>query len=183
MKACIIREITKLKKNTDNVSSNFHSPCHRYHDLVLLANESIRKNDFVSALEKLTECNDDIVERKAETFYSDQMKHNEISRLLLLLYLELPPSRLSPSHIKLMEKYTWNSEADKFFDIDSANLNSNKNLLPSSLVTFLEGLVNACQMKDGMMVTDMRNELIKSHIINDDQSYLLDKLMEKYNPF
>lgn len=184
MKACIIREITKIKKNTDNISSNFHSPCHRNYDLVLLANECIKKDDFVTALEKLTECNDDIVERKAEYFYGDQMKHNEISRLLLLLYLELPPSRLSPSHIKLIEKYTWKSEADKFFDIDSAvHLNTHRNLLPSNLVMFLEGLVNGCQNKDGMMVIDMRNELIKFHMISDDQSYLLDKLMEKYNPY
>jgi len=106
MKAAIIRKIKHIHPIIE-VTSNFSSPAHRIYDLELSVQQSISSGDFVAALDKLTEIYEDIVERKAQNLYTDVLKRNELSRLLLLLILDLPPSRHSPSHIKLMERYSF----------------------------------------------------------------------------
>lgn len=137
MKTCIIREVKEINKNL-SMTSDFNSASHRIFDLELASNENIRSNDFIGALEKLTEIVDDVAERKESANYYDVMRRNEISRLLLLLLLELPPSRQSPSHIKLMEKYTWNHES---FDIEMASMikSQNNQILDDNLVLMMEG--------------------------------------------
>lgn len=138
MRTCIIREIREVNKNL-SITSDFNSASHRIFDLELASNENIRTNDFIGALEKLTEIVDDVTERKEVTSYYDVMRRNEISRLFLLLLLELPPSRQSPSHIKLLEKYTWNHES---FDIEIASMiksQHNQILDDNLLVLMLEG--------------------------------------------
>lgn len=138
MRTCIIREIREVNKNF-SITSDFNSASHRIFDLELASNENIRSNDFIGALEKLTEIVDDITERKEVTSYYNVMRRNEISRLFLLLLLELPPSRQSPSHIKLLEKYTWNHES---FDIEMASMiksQHNQILDDNLLVLMLEG--------------------------------------------
>lgn len=130
IKAGIIRETAEQGKNVDQLESTFDSPCHRYFDLELSAKDRIFMKDYYSALEKLTEIYDDVIERKKEVslgsgfsdlvnfglnshifkfqfLYAELLKRNEITRLLLLLVLQLPKCRLAPSNVKLIEKYTW----------------------------------------------------------------------------
>jgi factor VIII intron 22 protein len=179
MRTCIIREMKDLN-NDLNITSDFNSACHRIYDLELASNENIRSNDFIGALEKLTEIVDDITERKETNSYYDVMRRNEVSRLLLLLLLELPPSRQSPSHLKLLEKYTWNHES---FDIEIASMMKaqNNQILDEDLVLMLEGLVNSCQNSHGESVKELTEEISRHRFISMEQLHLLDRLVEKYN--
>jgi len=178
MRTCIIREIRELNKDL-NITSEFNSAAHRIYDLEMASNENIRNEDFNGALEKLTEIVDDITERKEANSYFDVMRRNEISRLLLLLLLELPPSRQSPSHIKLLEKYTWNHET---FDIEMvATIKApNNQILDENLAQLLEGLVYVCQNSQADCVKEMCEELSQNRLITMEQNHLLHKLVEKY---
>lgn len=179
MRTCIIREIRELNKSS-NITSDFNSATHRIFDLEVASNENISSNDFIGALEKLTEIVDDLTERKELNSYYDVMRRNEICRLLLLLLLELPPSRQSPSHIKLLEKYSWNHES---FDIEMASMikaQSNQ-ILDENLVLLLEGLVYACQNAQGECVKEMCDEISRHHLITMPQNHLLGCLIKKYN--
>lgn len=172
MKAAIIREIKKINPNAEN-TSNFNSSSHRIYDLEISAAYSIKKHDFVSALEKLTELYDNITERRAENYYPDVLMRNEISRLILLLILELPPSRQSPSHIKLLESYSSIEESapqGSFQKID--------HLIPISLTIWLKNLVLACEMQDKELLIESRNHISTSEIITADHNLLLDSLIE-----
>ena len=179
MRTCIIRELRELNSDI-NITSDFNSASHRIYDLELASNENIQANDFIGALEKLTEIVDDITERKEIQSYNEVMKRNEISRLLLLLLLELPPSRQSPSHLKLLEKYTWNHES---FDIEIASMmkTQNSQLLDDNIVLLFEGLVHACQNMQGDCVKEMCDEISQHHFITTDQNILLEKLTQKFN--
>ncbi|CRK93793.1 CLUMA_CG007321, isoform A [Clunio marinus] len=178
MRTCIIREIKELNKDL-NTTSDFNSASHRIYDLEQASNENIRVNDFIGALEKLTEIVDDVTERKVNSSYFDVMKRNEVSRLLLLLILELPPSRQSPSHIKLLEKYTWNHES---FDIEMATIikTQHNQILDENLVLLLETLVCSFQNMQIDCVMEICDELSKHHSITIEQKFLIDKLVEKF---
>lgn len=173
-----------MNKNYGNITSDFNSPCHRIYDLELASNESVRSHDYVDALEKLTEIVDDISERKVEYLYEDVMKRTEVTRLLLLLLLDLPPSRQSPSHIKLLEKYTW--ERENSIEIEmAAMLKTQKSYLrlDDSLVLPLEGLVNFCQNLSGVdcdCIREMCDEISQHHFITMEQNHLLDKIVAKF---
>lgn len=179
MRTCIIREIRELN-NDISITSDFNSASHRIYDLELASNQNIRAGDYIGALEKLTEIVDDVTERKELSSYHEVMKRNEISRLLLLLLLELPPSRQSPSHLKLLEKYTWNHES---FDIEIASMMKAQynQILDENLVLVLEGLVHACQNGDGDCVREMCDEIAQNKCITMEQNHLLERLAEKYN--
>lgn len=179
MRTCIIRELKELN-NDINITSDFNSASHRIYDLEIASKENIRSNDFIGALEKLTEIVDDITERKEVDRYYDVMQRNETSRLLLLLLLELPPSRQSPSHLKLLEKYTWNHES---FDIEMASMMKaqSSQALDEDLVLLLEGLVHGCQNSHGEGVKEMCDEISRHHSIPMEQQHLLERLVAKYN--
>lgn len=179
MKACVIREMRELNNNL-TLTSDFNSACHRIFDLEQAANKNINSNDFIGALEKLTEIVDDITERKEINSYSDVMRRNEINRLILLLILELPPSRQSPSSLKLLEKYTWNNES---FDIEMASMmkSHHNQMIDEDLVLLLEGLVNACQNSHGEGIKEMCDEITQHNFITMEQNHLLTKLVDKYN--
>lgn len=179
IRTCIIREMKDLN-NDMNITSDFNSASHRIFDLEVASKANIRSNDFIGALEKLTEIVDDVTERKEVNSYYDVMRRNEVSRLLLLLLLELPPSRQSPSHLKLLEKYTWNHES---FDIEMASMmkaQSNQ-ILDEDLVLLLEGLVNACQNSHGEGVKELKEEISRHSFISMEQLHILEKLVDKYN--
>lgn len=179
MRTCIIREMRELN-NDLNITSDFNSASHRIYDLEQASRENIRSNDFVGALEKLTEIVDDITERKESHSYYDVMRRNEVSRLLLLLLLELPPSRQSPSHLKLLEKYTWNHES---FDIEMASVmkTQSDHILDEKLTLLLEGLVNACQNSHREGVKEMCDEIAQHQFISMEQNHLLGKIVAKFN--
>ncbi|XP_055838100.1 uncharacterized protein LOC129906379 [Episyrphus balteatus] len=104
LKAAIIRETTAVNSNYDGTST-FSSPSHRIFDMELSAKKNVETGDYLGALERLTDIYDNLTERKKQHLYSDLLKEIEICRLLLLVILNLPPSRQSPSHIKLVEYY------------------------------------------------------------------------------
>lgn len=182
MKACIIREMRQLNRNL-SITSDFNSSSHRIYDLEIASNENICSGDLIAALEKLTEIVDDISERKEASSYTTVLKRSEINRLLLLLILDLPPSRQSPSSLKLIEKYTWNSES---FDVEIASLmrtaESGNQMLDEKLTILLEGLVFSCQTSHGAGVKEICDEIANNiESITTEQIVLLDKLMAKYS--
>lgn len=144
LKAAVIREIRTINPNFE-ATSNFVSPCHRCYDLYKAANISIENKDYVSALEKLTDIFDNITERKKEDLYKDIMIQSEISRVLLLVVLNLPPSRQSPSHIKLLEKY---SPVENIPDCTNSDKSAFRFKIPSSVETLLKDLVITWQERD-----------------------------------
>lgn len=144
LKAAVIREIRTINPNFE-ATSNFVSPCHRCYDLYKAANISIENKDYVSALEKLTDIFDNITERKKEDLYKDIMIQSEISRVLLLVVLNLPPSRQSPSHIKLLEKY---SSVENIPDCTNSDKSAFRFKIPSSVETLLKDLVITWQERD-----------------------------------
>lgn len=73
MKVAIIEEIKKIQPVCD-ATSNFSSPALRVHDLEKAAKNSIQQDDFVTALEKLNEIFDIILERKVEHLYEEVLK-------------------------------------------------------------------------------------------------------------
>uniref|UniRef100_A0A6B2E9E6 Uncharacterized protein n=1 Tax=Phlebotomus kandelakii TaxID=1109342 RepID=A0A6B2E9E6_9DIPT len=172
MRAAIIREIKKIKPNAEN-TSNFNSPSHRIYDLDEAARESIQSGDFVAALEKLTEICDDVGERRVEAFYGSVLNRTEISRLLLLLLLELPPARQSPSHIKLLERYT---STDGSWS-DSDNLPRDMDL---ELFLHLQGLAVACQTRDIDAIRASRNAISDYRAIAPEQHLLLGRILKKF---
>lgn len=179
MRTCIIREMKELN-NDLNLTSDFNSASHRIYDLELASQANIRSSDFIGALEKLTEIVDDIIERKEAHSYYDVMRRNEVSRLLLLLLLELPPSRQSPSHLKLLEKYTWNHES---FDIELASMmkTQSNHILDENLTLLLEGLVHACQNLYREGVKEMCDEISQHQSISIEQNRLLEEIVDKFN--
>lgn len=120
MKAALIREMKQIQPNCE-LTSNFVSPAHRINDLEMAANECILTADYIGALDKLTEIYDDITERKMEYLYKDVLQRNEISRIVLLLLLRLPPARQAPTNIQLLQKFDFHSTGSNDSpDVDSA---------------------------------------------------------------
>lgn len=112
IKASIIREMKKINPDCD-ITTELVSPAHRAHDLDLAADECIRNDRFECAFEKLTEIRDDIIERKQENLYENVLRKHEITLILLIVLLDLPLARQSPSHLKLYEYFTQNKYPTK----------------------------------------------------------------------
>lgn len=180
MKACIIREFKEINKNL-NITSDFSSSAHRIYELELASNNNIQSNDFISALEKLTEIIEDFSERKCEHLYSDVLIRIEITRLLLLLILELPANRQSPSHVKIMEKFSWSNEN---FNAESSLRNSHfvKKHEDGDLELLLETLVHLCRNKQYEAIKDICDTIASHHLITVEQNLLLKTLVTKYVP-
>lgn len=105
IKAAIIREMKKIHPDCDQ-TSNFVSPAHRAHDLDLAATECIKSGTFEAAFDKLTELCDDIAERKVEHLYTEILRKHYITIILLIILLDLPSARQSPSHIDLFRYFS-----------------------------------------------------------------------------
>lgn len=172
MKTCIIREFSEINKSL-NVTSDFNSPCHRTFELEVSSNDSIRANDFISALEKLTEIVEMFTERKCESLYTEVLARIEVTRLLLLLLLDLHPSRQSPSQIKLLEKFSWSYE----------NFEANSLMLDENLTLMLEILVHSCQTRQGEVVKETCNEISNLHTTTNEQNQILENIVKKFNRF
>lgn len=169
MKAAIIREMKKLQPNCE-LTSNFVSPAHRVRDLEIAALECIRTEDNVGALEKLTEIHDDITERNMHSLYEDLLKEGEITRTLLLLQLQLPPSRQSPSNIKLLEKFLgWRDVSETTF------------LHTDFVMDSMESLIFACQFeKEPSSIFAQIASIASIPGVTQTQQILLQQLQRKY---
>lgn len=173
MKACIIREFSEINKNL-NVTSDFHSPCHRVYELELASNKDIQANNFIAALDKLTEIIEMLAERKCEMLYVDVITRIEVTRLFLLLLLDLPASRQYPSQIKLLERYSWNHEN---FD------NNEKNQQNEMLTLLLEVLVHSIQTRQEEVIKETCDEIANHHSITEEQNKILVNIVQKFNRF
>lgn len=123
MKAAIIREMTPLQPHNE-VTSTFNSPAHRIWELEHAAELCIKNNDYLRPLHQLDDIVDNIYERKKQHLYTEVLNRAEILRILLLVALDLPPSRHTPAHIKLIEYYAQVAEFKNEAGICSSNLQS-----------------------------------------------------------
>lgn len=168
MKAAIIREMKQIHFNCE-ITSNFVSPAHRAHELDLAANECIRSGNFESALEKITEIYDDIIERKVENLYEDILRIHEVTIILLILLLDLPSARQSPSNIKLYECYA------------NAVQHSSLGHQSKRVVNALHSLISACKLQQYVtIVEDEIPSVARIPGFTSSQHVLLQKLKAKY---
>lgn len=177
MKACIIREFNQINKNL-TITSDFSSYTHRIYELELASNENIRSNDYILALERLTEIIEDFSERKCENLYLSVLVRVEFTRLLLLLILELPANHQSPSHVKVMERFSWNTE-----NFNSESILKNSSLLKcceNDLILLFEVLVNLCKTRQYESMKDICDMISTHHLITREQNMLLTNLTKLY---
>lgn len=169
-KAAVIREMKCIQPNSEATSS-FASPSHRIHDLEVLATHNLYDEDFADALDKRTEIFDNILERRVSHLWCDLLARNEVTRLLLLLLLDLPPARQSPSHIKLLEQF----RADRTTAALVAELQ-----LSTKLVITLQELATASWDNDRAEACRVARELTSFSCITREQHFILEHLMAKY---
>ncbi|XP_053676193.1 uncharacterized protein LOC128726410 [Anopheles nili] len=169
--AAIIRELKEVNPNVE-LTSDFNSPCHRIWDLEQSAEESIAARDYVAAFEKLSEIYDNLTERKCEMLYQDVVKRIEVSRLLLLCLLQLPPS-VRYDH-KFIERYS------TIGDGGHRDTSHSQPQLPEDLVFLLQSLVVSCQAKDVESLVSVRDELCLRSDLTTFQHALLKEVVAKY---
>ncbi|XP_062552067.1 40-kDa huntingtin-associated protein [Armigeres subalbatus] len=173
IKAAIIRELKEINPNVE-ITSNFSSPSHRIWDLEQSAVGSIMSRDYVAAFEKLTEIYDDVTERRCEDMYLQVMKQVEVSRLLLLCLLQLPPSTRYDG--KFIERYSSIGENNQRILSPRANT-----IVSEDLFFMLQSVVVSCQAKDIDSLVAVRDELVYCHELTESQQILLDELVSKYS--
>ncbi|XP_035777283.1 40-kDa huntingtin-associated protein-like [Anopheles albimanus] len=166
--AAIIRELKEINPSVE-LTSDFSSPCHRIWDLEQSSEDSLRARDYVAAFEKLSEIYDDVTERKCEELYREVLDRIEVSRLLLLCLLQLPPS-VRYDH-KFLERYS---------SITDGASPSEHGQLPEELVFLLQSLVVSCQTKDIESLISVRDELCQRPELTASQQTLLKEVVSKY---
>lgn len=177
MKAAVIREMKEINPNYD-VTSNFVSPAHRAQDLDLAANECITRGHFESALEKITEICDDIAERKVEDLYDEILKKHETTLILLILLLEYPSARQSPSNVKLYEYFSNGGYENESNEDESNNvrLRHSRRMLEA-----IKNLIDACKCQQYSLVFNSAiPSLAKLNSLTHHQKILIEKIQEKY---
>ncbi|XP_052867334.1 40-kDa huntingtin-associated protein [Anopheles cruzii] len=173
--AAIIRELKEISPSVE-LTSDFSSPCHRIWDLEKSAEESLAARDYVGAFERLSEIYDDVTERKCEALYSEVMNRVEVSRLLLLCLLQLPPS-VRYDH-KFIERYSTITDGSYRTTDDSSGRGCGQ--LGEDLVLLLQSLVVSCQAKDIESLISVRDELCQRPELTVSQQTLLKEVLTKY---
>lgn len=176
MKACIIREFKEINKNL-SLTSDFNSNPHRIYELEIASNNDIISHDYISALEKLTDIIEDISERKCEHLYADVLKRIEITRILLLIILELPANRQSPSHVKILEKLSWNVEN---FSLENSYF---VKIEDENLVLLFETLIHLCKNRQYASIKEICDEISDHHSTTLEQKLLIENILRKYSAF
>ncbi|XP_063698103.1 uncharacterized protein LOC134829041 [Culicoides brevitarsis] len=165
IRAMVIRQLKTIDPETSQTST-FDSPFMRYEDLKRAAIYDISQEFYKPALNKLTDITDDIVERKKELFHPEMMEYSEITRLLLLLYLELPPAALAPSNVALLERYRYGVEV-------SPLVRAKESALDPELFMILRGFVQGIQMHILEFIRETFNELGRMPHLTEEQHKLL----------
>lgn len=170
MKAAIIREMKKIHPNCDQ-TSEFVSPAHRAYELEMDANRCIRSTDYETALDKLTEIYDDIIERKVQTIYAKLLRTHEITRILLMLLLDLPPARQAPSNVKLLERFQSYDEKTEADSLGHSRL----------IMVAFQSLIDECKRKSYAMIVEHDIPVVVNLPgLDECQQLLLQKLNEKF---
>lgn len=98
---------------------------------------------------------------------------NEITRVFLMLLLELPPARQSPSHIKLLEQFI---AATNHCGSNDIELEMTKDLWMT-----IKELINACQsLNSRQIVKNVLEKLYGYDSITEEQHLILQQLAKKY---
>lgn len=191
MKAAVIREMKEINPNYE-VTSNFVSPPHRAQDLDLDANVCIENGNFENALEKITEICDDIAERKVNDYYEDILQKHEITLILLILLLEYPSSRQSPSNVKLYEYFAndgkqSNEQSNECSSSSSSSGNNSsrgdafKIRHSRHVLESMKSLITACKCQQyRAVISNEISSLATIPGVTQHQKILLEKLKEKY---
>lgn len=170
MKAAVIREMKEINPSYD-VTSNFVSPAHRAQDLDLAANECIKSGNFESALEKITEICDDIAERKVESLYDDILRKHEVTLILLIILLEYPSARQSPSNVKLFEYFSNGGD-----ETDDSHHRHSRLVLEC-----VKNLIDACKRQQYSLIYNCEIPTLATIPgLTQYQKILLEKLRDKY---
>lgn len=91
-----------------------------------------------------------------------------MTRVFLLILLELPPSRQSPSHIKLLETFSDASCSKRSYD------------LPTEMCLTIEDLILAFRAKQHSELCSIVEELYGFLSLTKEQHLILQKLEKKF---
>ncbi|XP_020660313.3 40-kDa huntingtin-associated protein [Pogona vitticeps] len=97
--------------------------------------------------------------------FLDELLHCEVTRVLLLLLLQPPPSKLLPEHAQTLEKYSWEA------------LDASPGYVPSELFLLLQSAVMACQEKDLEALQVLQKELWP--LLTAEQNHLLHLVIQE----
>lgn len=98
--------------------------------------------------------------------FLDELLHCEVTRVLLLLLLQPPPSKLLPEHAQTLEKYSWEA------------LDASAGHLPPELFLLLQSTVMACQEKDLEALKVLQKELWP--LLSAEQNHLLHLVLQEF---
>lgn len=173
MRAACIRRLKTIDPFTDETST-FESPVHRYEDLQLGANADIEQKNYQGALNKLTDIFDDIHERKVHHCYWHVLERVEILRLLLLLYLEMPPAALAPSNAALLENYRLRPDVKVSDRVKESALEPELHLM-------FRALVQSIQLRRLNLLRDAYNDIGMLHFLTLEQYQILGLVFDKFD--
>ncbi|XP_054852497.1 40-kDa huntingtin-associated protein-like [Eublepharis macularius] len=97
--------------------------------------------------------------------FLDELLHCEVTRVLLLLLLQPPPSKLLPEHAQTLEKYSWEA------------LDASASYVPPELFLLLQSAVMACQEKDLEALKVLQKELWV--LLTPEQNHLLHLVVQE----
>ncbi|KAF7244946.1 Factor VIII intron 22 protein [Varanus komodoensis] len=97
--------------------------------------------------------------------FLDELLHCEVTRVLLLLLLQPPPSKLLPEHAQTLEKYSWEA------------LDASPGYVPSELFLLLQSAVMACQEKDLEALKVLQKELWP--LLTPEQNHILHLVVQE----
>ncbi|XP_067327655.1 40-kDa huntingtin-associated protein-like [Anolis sagrei] len=97
--------------------------------------------------------------------FLDELLRCEVTRVLLLLLLQPPPSKLLPEHAQTLEKYSWEA------------LDASPSYIPAELYLLLQSTVMACQEKDLEALKALQKELWP--LLSPEQNHLLHLVLQE----
>lgn len=165
IRASVIRQLKTIDPHTDQTST-FESPLLRYEDLKRAAIVDIKEEHYQNALNKLTDISDDIIERKKEAYHPAVLEYAEITRLLLLLHLEMPPAALAPSNAALLERYRLNVEV-------CPSARAKESSLDPELFLMFRAFVQGIQLHHIEFLRDAFDDLAELEFLSPEQHNLL----------
>lgn len=172
LRAGTILALKKINPRTPETCSS-NSTVFRYHDLEISAKAMIEEGDYNAALLHLTDIYEDIFERKVQHLYSHHLETNEVTRLLLLLLLQLAPGTQRAANMLLWNSYQFSP------DLDVLSL-MEKSHTPPELHVMLRELVHSVMHLYRPALERVYNDLGGSWWLDEEQHKLLKVIFEKY---
>lgn len=137
-------------------AAEIQKPCNFFDyltTLLIAANCKLLINDYSTGLKHLLEittaCNALSKEDRSNYSLNQILQTVEISTVLALLILRNCPMDMKEEHLRVMERYTWESE----------NEEDEIGVLPEDLFLLLQSVAMATQAEDVDILLEMENEL------------------------